>query len=41
MVWEIFAVMYTDVNFRYINMIDSEIDTLVSEGGHGRSLTTT
>lgn len=32
MVWEIFAVMYTDVNFRYINMIDSEIDTLVSEG---------
>ena len=32
MVWEIIAVMYTDVNFRYINMIDSEIDTLVSEG---------
>ncbi|MDD3192828.1 MAG: class B sortase [Oscillospiraceae bacterium] len=32
LVWEIFAVMYTDTKFRYIEMIDSRIDTLVSEG---------
>ena len=32
MVWEIFAVMYTDTKFRYIEMIDNQIDTLVSEG---------
>lgn len=32
MVWEIFAVLYTDTAFRYIDMIDSGIDTLVSEG---------
>ena len=29
---EIFAVMYTDTKFRYIEMIDNQIDTLVSEG---------
>ena len=32
MVWEIFAVMYTDTKFRYIDMINQKIDTLVSEG---------
>lgn len=32
MVWEVFAVMYTDTKFRYIDMIDQKIDTLVSEG---------
>lgn len=32
MVWEVFAVFYTDTAFRYIDMIDSGIDTLVSEG---------
>lgn len=32
LVWEVFAVLYTDTNFRYVTMIDSDIDTLVSEG---------
>lgn len=32
MVWEVFAVLYTDTSFRYIDMIDSGIETLVSEG---------
>lgn len=31
LVWEVFAVLYTDTNFRYVTMIDSDIDTLVSE----------
>lgn len=31
MVWQIFAVMYTDVKFRYLDMIDTKIDTLVAE----------
>ena len=32
MVWESLAVMYTDTKFRYIEMIDNQIDTLGSEG---------
>ncbi len=32
MVWEIFAVLYTDLGFDYINMIDGRISELVSEG---------
>lgn len=31
MVWEIFAAFYTDTNFRYIDMINKNISTLISE----------
>ena len=31
MVWEVFAVFYTDLRFRYHTMIDSNISTLISE----------
>lgn len=36
MVWEVFAVFYTDLNFRYHTMIDSNISTLIS-GAQERS----
>lgn len=31
MVWEIFAVFYTDLKFKYVEMINNQIDTLVNE----------